>query len=60
LGIFIAGASGQLKRADNIKIDQSRPNLTWEKSVKKSEELDITKELAMDLLVLLTLSFFSN
>jgi hypothetical protein len=41
--------SGRLKRADNVKRGQGRPNLTWEESVKRDlKAWSITKELAMD------------
>ena len=41
--------SGWLKRAENVKRGQSRPNLTWEESVKRDlKDWSITKELAMD------------
>ena len=40
---------GWLKHADNVKRGQSRPNLTWEKSVKRDlKGWIITRELAMD------------
>jgi hypothetical protein len=41
--------SGQLKCADNVKRGRDRPNLIWEKSVKRDlKDWSITKELAMD------------
>jgi hypothetical protein len=41
--------SGWLKHADNVKICQSRPNLTWEESLRRElKDLSITKELSMD------------
>uniref|UniRef100_A0A0A9CM41 Uncharacterized protein n=1 Tax=Arundo donax TaxID=35708 RepID=A0A0A9CM41_ARUDO len=41
--------SGRIKRADNIKRGQGRPNLTWEESVKRDlKNCNITKELAID------------
>jgi hypothetical protein len=42
--------SGRLKCADNVKRGRGRPNLTWEKSVKRDlKDLSITKKLAMDM-----------
>jgi hypothetical protein len=41
--------SGRLKHADNVKRGRSRPNLTWEESVKRDlKDWSTTKELAMD------------
>jgi hypothetical protein len=52
LGIFNAGApvhSKRLKRVDNVKRGQGRPNLIWEESVKRDlKDWSITKELAME------------
>ena len=41
--------SGSLKRAENVKRGQGRPNLTCEEFVKRDpKDWSITKELAMD------------
>jgi hypothetical protein len=41
--------SGVISRTDNVNRDRERPNLTWEKIVKKDlKDWSITKELALD------------
>jgi len=39
---------GLLKRVDKIKRDRSRPKLTWDESVKRDKDWDISEEVALD------------
>ena len=41
--------SGVLKRVNNVKRGRGRPKLTWDESIKRDKDWNISKEIDLDM-----------